>query len=192
LKGYDAIEVYNLYTNSKSINYATLFFDGLWSYRSYPELLFARFYERPADALKRWDEVNASGASRAYALAGNDAHANVGFSLGGQTGERLLDFKLDPYERSFRVVRNHVLLEKGSTLDEASLLAALRAGRRLLRLRPLRRLHRLPLHGRERHGHARHGRRDTLCLRAGAVKLTRARPSVAARSSSATVRSSAR
>src|SRR4051794_26574736 len=29
LKDYDAIEVYNLYTNSKSINYATLFFDGL-------------------------------------------------------------------------------------------------------------------------------------------------------------------
>jgi hypothetical protein len=129
LKGYDAVEVYNLYTNSKSINYATLFFDGLWSYRSYPDLLFARFYERPADALKRWDEVNASGASRVSALAGNDAHANVGFSLGGQTGDKLLDFKLDPYERSFRVVRNHVLLERGSTLDEASLLKALRAGR---------------------------------------------------------------
>ena len=129
LKGYDAVEVYNLYTNSKSINYATLFFDGLWSYRSHPALLFARFYERPADALKRWDEVNASGLQRAYAVAGADAHANVGFSLGGRTGEKLLDFKLDPYERSFGVVRNHVLLEKGSPLDEAALLRALRAGR---------------------------------------------------------------
>jgi hypothetical protein len=129
LKGYDAVEVYNLYTNSKSIHYVTLFFDGLWSYRSYPDLLFARFYERPADALKRWDEVNASGASCVSALAGNDAHANVGFSLGGQTGDKLLDFKLDPYERSFRVVRNHILLEKGSTLDEASLLKAMREGR---------------------------------------------------------------
>jgi hypothetical protein len=129
LKGYDAVEVYNLYTNSKSISYATLLFDGLWSYRSHAALLFARFYERPSDALKRWDEVNASGASRAYAVAGNDAHANVGFSLGGQTGDKLLDFKLDPYERSFLVVRNHVLIEKGAALDEASLLGALRAGR---------------------------------------------------------------
>jgi hypothetical protein len=129
LTGYDAVEVYNLYTNSKSINYATLFFDGLWSYRSHPALLFARFYERPSDALKKWDELNASGARRAYAVAGNDAHANVGFSFGGQTGDKLLDFKLDPYERSFQVVRNHVLLEKGSTLDEASLLKALGAGR---------------------------------------------------------------
>jgi hypothetical protein len=128
LKGYDAVEVYNLYTNSKSINYATLFFDGLWSYRSHPALLFARFYDRPDEALKRWDEINASGLQRAYAVAGNDAHANVGFSLGGQTGDKLLDFKLDPYERSFGVVRNHVLLEKGTPLDEESLLDALRAG----------------------------------------------------------------
>jgi hypothetical protein len=129
LTGYDAVEVYNLYTNSKSINYATLLFDGLWSYRSHPALLFARFYERPANALKKWDELNASGARRAYAVAGNDAHANVGFSFGGQTGDKLLDFKLDPYERSFRVVRNHVLLEKGSALDETSLLKALSTGR---------------------------------------------------------------
>ena len=129
LKDYDAVEVYNLYTNSKSINYATLFFDGLWSYRSHPALLFARFYERPSDALKKWDELNASGARRAYAVAGNDAHANVGLSFGGQTGDKLLDFKLDPYERSFSVVRNHVLLEKGSALDEAALLKALSAGR---------------------------------------------------------------
>jgi hypothetical protein len=129
LTGYDAVEVYNLYTNSKSINYATLLFDGLWSYKSHPALLFARFYERPSDALKKWDGVNASGARRAYAVAGNDAHANVGFSFGGQTGDKLFDIKLDPYERSFRVVRNHVLIEKGSALDETSLLKALRAGR---------------------------------------------------------------
>lgn len=128
ITGYDAVEVYNLYTNSKSINYATLLFDGLWSYRSHAALLFARFYERPSDALKKWDELNAAGARRAYAVAGNDAHANVGFSFGGQTGGPLLDFKLDPYERSFSVVRNHVLIEKGSALDEKSLLDALRAG----------------------------------------------------------------
>ncbi|HVF67996.1 MAG TPA: hypothetical protein VM914_10045 [Pyrinomonadaceae bacterium] len=129
LTGYDAVEVYNLYTNSKGISYATLLFDGLWSYRSHPALLFARFYERPSGALKKWDELNATGARRAYAVAGSDAHANVGFSFGGETGDKLLDLKLDPYERSFSVVRNHVLLDKGSALDEASLLKALSAGR---------------------------------------------------------------
>ena len=126
---YDGVEVYNLYTNSKRINYATLFFDGLWSYWGRPELLFARFYERPGENLRRWDELNAAGARRTYALAGNDAHANVGLSFREQTGEEVFGLRLDPYERSFRLVRNHVLLGKGQRLDAESLLAALRAGR---------------------------------------------------------------
>ncbi len=126
---YDGVEVYNLYTNAKRINYATLLFDGLWSYWGRPELLFARFYERPDENLRRWDALNADGARRVYALAGNDAHANVGLSFRQQTGEEVFGVKLDPYERSFRLVRNHVLLEKGRPLDASSLLAALRAGR---------------------------------------------------------------
>jgi hypothetical protein len=128
LSGYDAVEVYNLYTNSKRISYTLLFFDGLWSYWSYPELLFARFYERPDANLKKWDEINAAGQQRAYALAGNDAHANVGLALQDQTGRKILGIKLDPYERSFRVVRNHVLLEKGEPLNEESLTSAFRRG----------------------------------------------------------------
>lgn len=128
LKGYDGVEVYNLYTNSKRINYAVLFFDGLWSYWSYPGLLFATFYERPDGNLKKWDEINADGQARAFAVAGNDAHANVGLSFQEQTGGKFFDIKLDPYERSFHVVRNHVLLQKGEALNTESLLAALRAG----------------------------------------------------------------
>lgn len=128
LDAYDGIEVYNLYTNSKRINYALLFFDGLWSYWSHPDLLFSNFYEMPRAELRRWDELNASGR-RVTAVAGNDAHSNVGFNLQDRTGEELLGIKLDPYERSFRVVRNHVLLEKSEALDAATLLAALRSGR---------------------------------------------------------------
>lgn len=127
--GYDGIEVYNLYTNARRINYARLLFDGLWSYASYPDLLFATFYERPDDQLKRWDEVNAAGALRASAVAGNDSHANVGFDLERPGGGKLFGVKLDPYERSFRVVRNHILLRKGETLSAESVLEALRAGR---------------------------------------------------------------
>ncbi len=126
--GFGGLEVYNLYTNARRIGYATMLFDGLWSYWGRPELLFARFYERPEAALKRWDELNADGRGRVYAYAGNDAHANVGLALQDQTGRKIFDLKLDPYERSFRVVRNHVLLEKGAALDETSLLEALRAG----------------------------------------------------------------
>src|SRR2546421_2163335 len=91
LGGYDAIEVYNLYTNSKRISYSLLFFDGLWSYWSYPDLLFATFYARPDANLKKWDEINAAGQQRAYAVAGNDAHANVGLALQEQTGDKILE-----------------------------------------------------------------------------------------------------
>ncbi|MCA1594562.1 MAG: hypothetical protein LC754_18435 [Acidobacteria bacterium] len=128
LSGFDGMEVYNLYTNSQRVSYSRLFFDGLWSYWSYPELLFATIYEKPAANLKRWDEINAGGNRRAVAVAGNDAHANVGLSLRQLTGQPILELKLDPYERSFRLVRNHVLLEKGQTLDAESLTSALRQG----------------------------------------------------------------
>jgi len=130
--GFDGVEVYNLYTNAKRINYPTMLFDGLWSYWGRPELLFARFYERPAANLRRWDEHNASGAGRVYAFAGNDAHANVGFALQDRAGRKMLDFKLDPYERSFSLVRTHAIVEvdehEDDSLDEQKLLRALRCG----------------------------------------------------------------
>lgn len=125
----DGLEVYNLYTNSKRISYARLFFDCLWSCGPYPDLLFSTFYERPADNLKRWDASNAANGRRWVALGGNDAHANVGLALREQTGEPVFEIKLDPYERSFQVVRNHVLLDKSQTLDATSLLDALHRGR---------------------------------------------------------------
>ncbi|HEX8475702.1 MAG TPA: hypothetical protein VF666_16885 [Pyrinomonadaceae bacterium] len=128
LTDYDGIEVYNLFTNSKRINYALLFFDGLWSYWSYPHLLFATFYERPAAQLAKWDELMSKTGRPLVAVAGNDAHQNVGFSLQHQTGERVLQLQLDPYERSFQVVRTHVLIEKQQTLTTEALLSSLARG----------------------------------------------------------------
>jgi hypothetical protein len=126
---YDGIEVYNLYTNARRANALLLFFDGLWSYNSFPDLLFTRFYERPDESLKRWDEMLASNRGRRLvAIAGNDAHANIGLSLSDASGKQLAGIKLDPYERSFGVVRNHVLLEKNQPFNADSLLAALAAG----------------------------------------------------------------
>lgn len=127
-QGYDGIEVYNLYTNARHINYLTLFFDGLWSYRSYPELLFTRFYERPSESLRQWDELNRAGQLRLVATAGNDAHANVGVHFGDETGSRFFGVRLDPYERSFRVVRTHVLLSEGQELNAETLVEAIKSG----------------------------------------------------------------
>jgi hypothetical protein len=128
LDGYEGMEVYNLYTNTKKINYFVTFFDWLWSYWSYADLMFVRFYERPADELRKWDELLAAGARKVVAIAGNDAHANVGFGLTDRTGKSLIGVHLDPYERTFGVVRNHVLIEKAQPLNQETLLAAINSG----------------------------------------------------------------
>jgi hypothetical protein len=128
--GYNGIEVYNVYTNARRINPVVMFFDALWSYGSYPDLLFTNFYQRPAESLKKWDELISQKGKKLVATAGNDAHANVGISLNDSSGKTLLGFKLDPYERSFRLVRLHVLATPvhGPQLDETSLLAAIAEG----------------------------------------------------------------
>jgi hypothetical protein len=126
-EAYDGVEVYNLYTNTKQINPAKMFFDGLWSYGSYPDLLFANFYERPNENLRFWDQALARG-ERLTALAGNDAHANVGLGLYDSSGTRLIGLQLDPYERSFAIVRVHILSNHRLGLMPESVLGALRSG----------------------------------------------------------------
>ena len=127
---YEGVEVYNVYTNAREINPVGMFFDGLWSYRSYPHLLFANFYRRPSANLKLWDQAIANNGRKLVALAGNDAHANIGFELTDSTGKRLLGMQLDPYERSFSLVRMHIVtpLAHDYVFEPNRLLAAISAG----------------------------------------------------------------
>lgn len=124
----DGVEVYNLFTNAKQINRVVTFFDGLWSYRSYADLMFANFFARPGEGLQRWDTTNSATHRKLVAIAGNDAHSNVGFGLSDATGKRIAGVKLDPYERSFRVVRTHVLIRNDKPLSRESLLEAISLG----------------------------------------------------------------
>ena len=124
----DGVEVYNLFTNTKRINRFVTFFDGLWSYRSYPDLMFANFFSRPTDNLKRWDDASAANNHKLIAIGGNDAHSNVGFGLSDATGRQWLGVKLDPYERSFRTVRTHVLIRKDKPLTRETLQEAISLG----------------------------------------------------------------
>lgn len=125
---YDGVEVYNLFTNARRANPVMTFFDGLWSYRSYPDLMFANFYERPSQSLESWDKAMLTSKRKLVATAGNDAHANIGVSINDSSGNRVWGLQLDPYERSFRLVRTHVLLGRGQPLTRESLLGAIAAG----------------------------------------------------------------
>jgi hypothetical protein len=124
--GLAGVEIYNVFTNAKQINPVVAFFDVLWSQRSYPELIFALYLQRPDENLKQWDQ--ALRGSRLTATAGNDAHANIGVSLKDSSGKTLLGIQLDPYETSFRLVRLHALVEQNKSLDATSLLEAVKAG----------------------------------------------------------------
>jgi hypothetical protein len=124
----DGSEVYNLFVNARETNKLILFFDGLWSYRGYANLMFANFFARPAANLKQWDELNSEGNRRLVATAGNDAHSNVGLSVNDATGKQLVGMKLDPYERSFHTVRTHVLIQKDKPFSRESALEALSQG----------------------------------------------------------------
>ncbi len=124
---FDGMEIYNLHADAKNARPLSLFFDGLWSYRAYPQLLWTRFHQAPAENLRRWDELTTQGR-RVVAVAGNDAHANVGLSLQELSGRPVFQIKLDPYERSFQVVRTHALIPAGRPLNRETLLDALARG----------------------------------------------------------------
>jgi hypothetical protein len=124
--GLDGVEIYNIFTNAKRVNPVVAFFDVLWSQRTYPDLVFALYLQRPSESLKKWDQALAQ--SRLTAIGGNDAHANIGLSLKDSSGNTVAGIKLDPYETSFRLVRLHLLLEQGKPLDATSLMDAVKAG----------------------------------------------------------------
>ena len=126
-QSFDGMEVYNLHADAANARPLTMLLDGLWSYRAYPHLLWTRFHQAPAENLRRWDELTTKGR-RVVAVAGNDAHANVGIGLQTLDGDPLFQIKLDPYERSFRVVRTHALLPRSQQLNEQTVAAALAAG----------------------------------------------------------------
>lgn len=122
----NGVEVYNVYTNTRHANLVKAFFDVLWSHRAYPDLLFALYYERPSESLKKWDQQLAQ--AKLTATAGNDAHANVGLNLRDSTGKTLVGIQLDPYATSFHLVRLHVLTDSAKPLEANQLLEAIKEG----------------------------------------------------------------
>src|SRR6266852_4515414 len=124
----DGVEVYNLFTNARQYNAFVAVFDSVWSYRGVADLMFANFFARPAANLNRWDQAMLGGTRKLVAIAGNDAHSNIGLSMNDAAGKQWLGVKLDPYERSFRIVRTHVLIRKEKALTRESLLEAISQG----------------------------------------------------------------
>jgi hypothetical protein len=125
---FDGIEVFNLHTAAKQMNWLTALGDLIWSYPSYPELTFAKNFQRPDANLAKFDEI--ASQRKISLFAGTDAHSDLGVHLLGTDGrQKLINIKLDPYETIFRIARIHVLIEKDKPLDRETLIEAIRAGR---------------------------------------------------------------
>lgn len=125
---FDGIEVFSLHTNAKKMNPALFAEDALWSYYGYADLLLAKYFARPDDNLRKYDELTAR--KKLTLFAGTDAHSNIGFHLfGDDAGNKIINFKFDDYETIFRLARTHVLLEKNKQLTPESLVEALKNGR---------------------------------------------------------------
>jgi hypothetical protein len=124
----DGVEIYNLFTNARRYKALIGFFDGLWSYGSYSDLMFANFFVRPAENLSSWDQAIAASHRKLVATSGNDAHSNIGLNVNDGSGKQWLGIKLDPYERSFRTVRTHVLIPRDKELSREALLEAISQG----------------------------------------------------------------
>ncbi len=127
-ENFDGVEVFSLHTNAKKMNPFFVFFDALWSYHAYPELVLDKYFERPDANLQKYDEITQTKKSTLF--AGADAHSNIGFHLlGDDAGNKIINLKIDRYETIFRAMRTHVLLEKNQPFTEETLLQALKNGR---------------------------------------------------------------
>ena len=124
---FDGIEVFSLHTAAKQMSWLAALGDLIWSYPSYPELTFVKSFQRPDTNLAKFDET---AAQRKISLfAGTDAHSDLGLHLfGTDGGQKLINIKIDPYETIFRIVRIHVLMEKGTEFNREALIEAIRAG----------------------------------------------------------------
>jgi hypothetical protein len=125
---FDGIEVFSLNTNARNMNPIYFFFDSLWAYSKYPQLSLTKYFRRPNENLKKFDEIS---QKRKIALfGGSDAHSNIGIKLfSDQTGKSLFEIKLDPYEVILPILQTHILLKKDEKLTQENLLQALKNGK---------------------------------------------------------------
>jgi hypothetical protein len=124
---FDGIEVFSLNTAAREISPVLAPLDLLWSGTAYPDLTFVQLLRRPDENFRQFDQV--SRQRRITLFTGIDAHSNIGFHVfGDDAGHRWINFKLDPYERLFRIARMHILLEKNVTLTRDSLIETVRKG----------------------------------------------------------------
>ncbi len=102
------MEIYNLHTDFKrQPGLLALLPELLLNLRRHPDQLYQRMFQRPAEFLQRWDELNRT--RHITGVAANDCHQNVGFRgfcttngtlrIEDTSPKRLKEFKLNSLTR---------------------------------------------------------------------------------------------
>ncbi|MDH3493827.1 MAG: hypothetical protein OEM82_09775, partial [Acidobacteriota bacterium] len=123
----DGFEAFSLHNSANEMSKPAFFADAIWSLPGYPALTFLRHFKRPNEALRQFDQISLK--RRISLFSGTDAHANIGFQIGGDTENPGFELIIDPYEMTFGIVRTHILLEEPEKLTKEAVLETIRAGR---------------------------------------------------------------
>ncbi len=124
--GLEGLEIFNLHESARRAD--------TWYLRIlavYHQLILRPFFPFHLWHVDRgrivfWDNVLAE--RPVTGVGGADAHQNIGLIVRTASGRKILRVQLDPYEESFRFVTTHVLLNRGTPVNEGSILEALRMG----------------------------------------------------------------
>lgn len=120
------IEIFNLADNGRKANGPLGWGTWLSHNLAYKSLFFFHIWEIDRDKIAIWDQATLS--RKLSAVAGNNAHQNLGVVLLTTSGKRLFSLMVDPYEESFKFVTNHVVLGLEVEPNADSVLSALASG----------------------------------------------------------------
>jgi hypothetical protein len=120
------VEIYNMHENGEAHNSLYNWGKFLYHRLGYSDLFFFHLWDVNREKIEIWNRALQS--RRLAALAGNDAHQNIGVLLQTTSGRRLASVMLDPYLESLRFVTNRVLLNPNEEITEQNVLKALAAG----------------------------------------------------------------
>lgn len=124
--GFTGVEIFNLHESSQGkdtwYNRTQFLYHSFW----FPEMFFFHLWELDPYRLALWENALQEGSLTA--IAGNDAHQNVGVIVQTASGRKIFSLIADPYLESLRFVTTHVLLAGQAEVSEESILAALQQG----------------------------------------------------------------
>lgn len=122
----NAIELFNLADSAATRNHLAGWMTWLHHRYSFPALFGFHAWELDAGRFARWDETTR--IRPLTAVAGNDAHQNLGLMLVTGAGKRWASVFVDPYLESLSFVTNHLQLPPGEPLTATAVIDALVAG----------------------------------------------------------------